>query len=207
MNIISQKSSPVLSVLNNPNITRRHVRRMLTDKLVQYCMTIGGIGILFAISLIFFYLLYVVFPLFESADAGSVDQYNVPELTSGKTLLLAMEEQNEIAVRFTDQGKAIFFAVDTGKTISIESLTIPEDSQIVSFAQGEPSKGIVAYGLSDGRFIIARHNYKVTYPNDKRLITPKIEYPLGDEPLVIDNQGTAVKKVALRVEEEMIGKG
>ena len=200
INLNEQKSS----LLQHGGLSRYQRWRLIKDNLAGKGVVIGGLGVIAAIVLIFFYLLYVVFPLFESADAGSVAQYNVPELTSGKTLLLAMEEQNEIAVRFTDQGKAIFFAVATGKTISIESLIIPEDSQIVSFAQGEPSKGIVAYGLSDGRVIIARHNYKVTYPNDKRLITPKIEYPLGEDPLVLDIQGTAVKKVALRVEEEMI---
>jgi hypothetical protein len=36
----------------------------------------------------------------------------------GKTVLLAMEEQNEVAVRFTDQGEAVFFAVKTGTIIS-----------------------------------------------------------------------------------------
>jgi ABC-type uncharacterized transport system permease subunit len=38
--------------------------RMLKDKIAQYSMPLGGISIIIAITLIFFYLLYVVLPLF-----------------------------------------------------------------------------------------------------------------------------------------------
>ena len=191
------------SLLQHGGLTRHQRWRLIKDNLAGKAVVFGGLGVILAIVLIFFYLVYVVVPLFESATAESVAQYSVPEVSAGKTILLAMEEQNEIAVRFTDQGKAIFFAVLTGKVIRTEALSIPENVSISSFAQGDPAKGIVAYGLSDGRVLVAKHRYKVTYPNDQRLITPGIEYPLGSEPLIIDSQGLAIKKLALRVEEDM----
>ncbi|MCK5477499.1 MAG: phosphate ABC transporter permease, partial [Methylococcales bacterium] len=92
INLNEQKTS----LLQHGGLTRHQRWRLIKDNLAGKGVVIGGLGVIAAIVLIFFYLLYVVFPLFESADAGSVDQYNVPELTSGKTLLLAMEEQNEI---------------------------------------------------------------------------------------------------------------
>ena len=191
------------SLLQQGGLSRYQRWRLIKDNLAGKGVVIGGLSVIVAIVLIFFYLLYVVFPLFEAAEAESVSQYNVPAATSGETLLLAMEEQNEIAVRFTDQGKAVFFAVATGKILYQEALAIPEGIEITSFAQGDPTKGIVAYGLSDGRIVIVKHNYKVTYPDDVRLITPEIEYPLGREPLVIDNQGNALQRIAVRVDEDM----
>jgi len=191
------------SLLQQGGLSRYQRWRLIKDNLAGKGVVIGGLSVIVAIVLIFFYLLYVVFPLFEAAEAESVSQYNVPAATSGETLLLAMEEQNEIAVRFTDQGKAVFFAVATGKILYQEALAIPDGIEITSFAQGDPTKGIVAYGLSDGRIVIAKHNYKVTYPDDVRLITPEIEYPLGREPLVIDIQGNALQTIAVRVDEDM----
>ena len=120
------------SLFHHGTLSRYQRWRLIKDNVAGKGVIIGGLGVIVAIVLIFFYLLYVVFPLFESAESEFVSQYDVPEITSGKTLLLAMEEQNEIAVRFTNQGKAIFFSVATGKTILVETLAIPEGTEITS---------------------------------------------------------------------------
>ena len=174
--------------------------RMIKDSLARYGVVAGGLGVILAIVLIFFYLLYVVFPLFTSANAEPVSQYEVPEKNLGNTLLLAMEEQNEVAVRFTDSGQAVFFAAATGKTIAIKPLGIPEGVQVTSFAQGNPVRGDVIYGLSNGAAIVARQKYDVSYPNDVRLITPSLVYPLGEAPLLLDDSAAPLEKVALKAD-------
>jgi phosphate transport system permease protein len=176
--------------------------RLIKDKIAEYGVVAGGLGVIAAIVLIFFYLLYVVFPLFIPAEAESVNQYELPEKMLGQTVFLAMEEQNEIAVRFTDTGKAVFFGVADGKTITIENVQIPEQVEIVSFAHGSFDKGIVVYGLSDGRAVIVRHQYKVSYPDDVRMITPELEYPLGEEPILLDPEGQALIQLTIKVNEE-----
>ena len=172
--------------------------RLFKDATARYGVVVGGLGVIFAIALIFFYLLYVVYPLFISATAQSINQYEVPELASGKTLLLGIEEQNEVAARFTDSGQVIFFAVATGKIILKETIKIPEGSRIVSFSQGSPiSEGALIYGLSDGKAVIVKYQYKITYPNNIRLITPLLTYPMGETPLVINETGEALDKIAV----------
>ncbi len=175
--------------------------RLLKDKIARYGVIAGGLSIIGAVVLIFFYLLYVVFPLFLSASAESVASYNVPEQTLGKTLLLEIEEQNEMAARFTDNGQVVFFNVADGKTVLTQAIKIPENTHIVSFAQGSPiNEGAVIYGLSNGQAIVVKHQYKVTYPNNKRLITPSLKYPLGEAPLVIDETGAALgDKIAVKI--------
>lgn len=177
--------------------------RLIKDALARYGVVIGGLGVIVAIVLIFFYLLYVVLPLFGSAKASSIAEYDLPEQALGKTVLLETEEQNEVAARFTDSGHIIFFDVATGKTLLTQTIAIPDGVRITSFAQGSLiSQGGVAYGLSDGRAIIVKHQYKVTYPNNKRQITPSIEYPLGEQPLVIDETGAPLEKLAVKVETD-----
>jgi phosphate transport system permease protein len=176
--------------------------RLIKDAVARYGVVAGGLSVIAAIVLIFFYLLYMVFPLFLSATAEPVSQYDVPEKMLGKSLLLEIEEQNEVGARFTDTGQVIFFEVATGKSILNQSVAIPEDSRIVSFAQGSPlSEGTVIYGLSDGGAVIVKHQYKVTYPNNVRLITPSLKYPVGEQPVVVDSSGAALEKVAVEVDD------
>lgn len=177
--------------------------RLIKDAIARYGVIAGGLGVIIAVVMIFFYLLYVVFPLFLPATAESVSQYDVPESALGKTVLMEIEEQNEVAVRFTDTGKVIFFAVATGKPVLTETVKIPEGAQIVSFAQGSPNnEGAVIYGLSDGKAVIVKHQYKITYPNNVRLITPSLTYPMGEAPLVIDDSGAPLEKIAVKIGDD-----
>ncbi len=176
--------------------------RLIKDSLTQKFVVAGGLGVILAIVLIFFYLLYVVFPLFQSADAEQVARYAIPEPVAGKTVLLSLEEQNEVAVRFTDQAQAVFFNVHNGQVLKTERLSLPENLAISSFAAGNPAKGVVAYGLDNGQALVTRHHYKITYPNDQRKITPLIEYPLGQQPVKVDPQGQALIQLTVRSNEE-----
>jgi phosphate transport system permease protein len=202
MNKTSQSSSPILSALNEPAIARRRVWRMFKDKAAQHSMTVGGISIIIAISLIFFYLLYVVLPLFLPASMEQIQQFSVPAPAAGDTLHLAAEEQSEIGVRFTTQAHAVFFNLKAGSVISDNALAVPTDATITSFAVADYATDVVAFGFSDGRALVAKHVYDVSYPNDVRVITPRIEYPLGKEPLVIDKQGSALTHLDVQLGED-----
>ncbi len=174
--------------------------RLIKNAIARYGVIAGGMGVIVAVVMIFFYLLYVVFPLFLPATTSAVHAYDLPEKAAGKTLLLEMEEQNEVAARFTDNGQVIFFDTATGKTILNSTVAIPQGSRITSFSQGSPiNEGAVIYGLSDGRVVIVKHQYKVTYPNNVRLITPSLEYPLGNQPLVLDESGASLELISAQV--------
>ncbi len=175
-------------------------RRLIKDIVARYGVIIGGLGVIVAVVMIFFYLLYVVFPLFLSATAESVSQYPLPEKSQGNTVLLQMEEQNELAVRFTDKGEAVFFQTATGNVVLKQAINIPEGSHITSFAEGSPvSEGTIVFGFSNGQAIIAKPKYTVSYPNNIRVITPTLNYPLGEEPLAINDAGIALDKIAFAI--------
>lgn len=177
--------------------------RLVKDSLARYGVIAGGMGVIVAVVMIFFYLLYVVFPLFLPATAKPVSQYDVPEKTLGKTLLIDLEEQNQVAARFTDAGQVVFFDAATGETILKEAVAIPAGSRIVSFSQATPiNGGAVIYGLSDGRAVIVKQQYKVTYPNNVRVITPSLTYPMGEDALVLDDSGAALEAITAQISDE-----
>ncbi|HEC12587.1 MAG TPA: ABC transporter permease subunit [Acidiferrobacteraceae bacterium] len=182
--------------------TRHRQLRALKDRFARWSIAAGGAGVIITIVLIFFYLMWVTLPLFQSASLHKTGQYRAPGNADAVTWHLAMEEQHEIGVRFTDHGQVVFFAADSGKIISQVDSKLPTNIDITSFAAGNPNKATVAYGLGDGRAQVVRHIYDVTYPDDHRLITPRLENPLGDAPLVVDPKKHPLVQLAIQINED-----
>ncbi|MDT8383420.1 MAG: ABC transporter permease subunit [Gammaproteobacteria bacterium] len=196
----------VLPATDSAENLRRRRWRTLKDRMAMRGVAMGGLSVIIAIALIFFYLLYVVLPLFSAADMERVAEYDLPGgHSTGKpapSLYLAMEEQAEIGFRLSHDGRAIFFDTHSGRSMDEQTLALPVGAQISSFAAGQPGPARFALGLSNGQAIIARHRYQVSYPNDQRLITPVLEYPLGEEALEIDEDGEALTHIAVQDGEE-----
>ena len=191
----------ILPATDSAENIRRRRWRMLKDRIATHGVAMGGMSVILAIVLIFFYLLAVVLPLFGSADVESVADYELPG-AGGTSLFLAMEEQAEVGFRLNTDGQAIFFDLKSGKVLDEQKLELPLGAQISSFVAGQPGPARFAVGLSNGSAVVARHFYKISYPNDKRLITPQLQYPLGEDALEIDEDGEALKQIAFQDGEE-----
>ncbi len=143
-----------------------------------------GIGVIITLILIFVYLFSETAPIFGSAEMEAAGSYDAPGGGDAATLHTAMERYREVAVRFTDDARAVFFHPATGEVLEEKELNRPDGVNVTDFATGEARSRIVAYGLDDGTAIFARHDYDVSYPGGERTIAPKITYPEGDgEPL------------------------
>ncbi|UZE95708.1 ABC transporter permease subunit [Alkalimarinus alittae] len=189
---------------NTPQLLRYRKLRAFKDKLAQVSIGMGGVSVIVAITLIFFYLLYEVMPLFQPAHMSQVAQYEMPVSDNGvkaNTVYLAMEEQAEKAIRVTDTGDVIFFNVQDGSAKTTLMLPVPDGVKVTSFSEAATGSHLVIAGLSDGTALVFKHRYKMTFPNDVRVITPVIEYPYGAEPIALDDNGRAIKNVVLRDSE------
>lgn len=177
--------------------------RAIKNRITSFSMAVGGISVILAIVLIFFYLAYVVYPLFLSAEIEKTTSYPLPVATQGKTLHLAIEEQNILAVRFTEQANAIFFNVKTGDVVENIDIALPAKTKISSFTTSRLAKGFIAFGLSNGKVIFSQHKYKTRYLAEGKKIIPNIVYPLGETPVEMDSTGKhALTHIALMHDEE-----
>ncbi len=178
---------------NTPAARRKRKLRALKDRAATVGIGIGGISVIIAILLIFFYLLFEVLPLFRSADVEPWQQNNqavapYPIPGKGNTLYLAMEEQAEIGLRVTDLAELVFFDTRSGDIVRQQSLVLPEGVRVVSFALISEARRMFALGLSDGTALVLRHDYKASYPNGVRVLEPEIVYPLGDAAIAMGDQ-------------------
>jgi phosphate transport system permease protein len=183
---------------------RLHHWRAFKDGLAKWGVAAGGIGVIAAILMIFFYLVYVVFPLFLPASLDVQAEYASPQSGEGQTVYLAMEEQNEIGARFTGAGHIVFFDTHSGEVLDSRQIVSLEQNAISSFAPADPASGAAAYGLSNGQAVFFTLRYQTSFPNDVRVITPLIQFPMGEEPVVVDDQGQALTRLAVQENDDGI---
>jgi len=193
------RTSPLPSRLSKP---RHQRKRLAIDAIARYTVGFGGVCVIGAVALIFFYLLYIVIPLFLPADAKSLANYPLPGDSQAKTAYLTMDELREVGVRYTQTGEVYFFKVANGNSISTSRSPLPPGERATSFAAGDSATGITAYGLDDGRAMVLQTKFEVTYPDDVRLVTPQLTYPLGDIAITVDEQGHALTRLAVQQGEE-----
>lgn len=179
-------------------------RRMAKDAVFRQVMTFGGLSVIIAISAIFFYLASVVVPIFMPPEMEELRRLELPA-AQASVVHLSAEEQAEVGVRMQADGTIDFFDLRNGKSVGVERVTLPQDTRITVFSAGDLSQRAVAYGLDDGRMVLAQQVFKTTFRQDPddpakdiRTITPSLHYPLGKTPLLVDEAGKALKLLTVQ---------
>lgn len=186
----------------SPAAQKHRRRRHFKDAMMRYGMALGGVSVIIVLVLIAVYLFYVVLPMFMPARLEQVAAYPAPGGAGSGALRYAMEEQREIGLRVAADGDAAFFNTADGSLVHRQSLLEHTQAALTAFAAGDPSQRLLALGLEDGRALLATHEYAVTYPDDERVILPRIAWPLGETPIAIDEAGQALKMIAAQSDEE-----
>ncbi len=181
-----------------PSDVRYRLRRTI-DRLMTIVVSMGGISVIIAVSLIFFYLLAVVFPLFKGVNVEHVSDY-VFDSAAEHLLQLGVEERGEIVMFLTTRGGLKFVDTQEHHILAQEHLPVPDGTRLVSGIMVDESDGLSAVGLSDGTILVYRPRYKLEYINNQRHIRPEVEYPLGRQTLS-SGSDRSLDQFALRVED------
>jgi phosphate transport system permease protein len=107
-------------------------------------------------------------------------------------------------MRVSDKGEALFFHISDGSELSRVTLPVPAGAHVTSVAQDQPGKPLVAVGLSNGQVLVFKHAYPISYPGNKKTITPTITYPYGETPLELDEEGRALEHVNLNASDSTL---
>ncbi|MGP0174844.1 ABC transporter permease subunit [Pseudomonas sp. NCHU5208] len=183
---------------DTPALLRKRRVRALKDRAARWYVSIGGLAVLACITLIFFYLAYVVAPIFAGAELEARKAQQPAWLAEqGEPLMLGLEEQNKVAMRLSRSGLVQFFTLKDSAPLKTEQIALPEGVSIVSHAEDQPGSHRAVLGLSNGQALVFQTAYKVTYPNNVKTISPQIVYPFGDTPITLDQQGRALEHVAM----------
>lgn len=183
-------------------------RRKIKDILARYIIRLGGLSTIVAISLIFFYLLYEVWPLFKTAEVQQ-NPSTTQWLRSAKTLQITLEDKLLLASHISTDGKMTFFKPGassvSGTPIKQFPLALPDKVGIKSVFKTEPGKDesdndtkktnseVYIAGLTNGSALIFESFYISTFDkNTKRSITPHLNYPWGKNAIKLGDDSPVV---------------
>lgn len=208
--IHSSNESPEKTFDINARIDKEKLRaqnklRGLLDTTARRIISLGGIGVIVTLLLLFVFLLSEVVPLFQPATIEFNNEFVLTDDSAVQTLHLALEEQAEVGFRLTDDGAVDFFNVADGGLISRETLPLPPDESITSFTAGEAASSLLAFGFNSGRVLLFAHEYRTGFigENNERTITPFLTYPLGAQPLEL-TEGSAIASLAVSADDDAI---
>jgi len=161
---------------------RFHRWRMRKDKIARRVIALGGLVVIAAVLLILFYLLYVVIPLFVPAKMTQERLGELSQWQGQRTAYLALEEQQQVALRVDFQAVAEFFRLDDLGIL--ETVRLSADAQKVAvIAADQGNDGLVAVAFDNGKVKLFRHSYKTDFSLGvaQRRIIPSLDFPYGDD--------------------------
>lgn len=187
-------------------MARRRRRRYLADGAARWMVRAGGGGVVVALALIFVYLFSEVFPLLKGASVDAESSYVVEGTQGSEPVYLALERYGEIGMRYSRDGRLVYFHLGDGEVIRRVDLAVPEGVEVTSVGNGEPRARLVTFGLSDGTAIIVRHGFELQFPEaGVRQVVPAPEFPVGADPVVVDDDGAALETIAVQHSRDDIG--
>jgi phosphate transport system permease protein len=200
----SPDEAPARIDFHTPRLQRKRRWRAFNDHFTRWYVQLGGLAVLAAVTLIFFYLAYVVMPLFKGAHLDAQPALAPPWLQgAGTPLLLSLEEQNLIGMRLSERGEVVFFDTRSAALLKRVSLPIPAGVAITSVGRDQPGAARVIVGLSNGTALVFQHSYKVSYQGAFKHVTPVVDYPYGETPTVLDPDGQALEHVSMNAADDL----
>lgn len=175
---------------------RKRSMRKFKDQAARVGITIGGTSVVFAICLIFFYLLYEVIPLFLPASIEHT--HDLDQSDAEVAIYSVMEEQAEVGFSLLADGRAQFYVANTGAEIdSVQLISSANDLPVV-FAKDTADSQLLGIKKNSNSILIFKHKYSSRYDEEAvRTIHPSFEYPFGEDAIEIFEEGE-IESFAIR---------
>ncbi|CAB0151550.1 Phosphate transport system permease protein PstC 2 [Pseudidiomarina piscicola] len=179
--------------------------RLFKDRAARWGVSLGGVMVLVALLLIFFYLLYVIEPIFRGVEVNHERSFASP--AGGEVVAMGVEEQSEIGYQFNASGELVFFALqakqgtdwEPGKTLLREQVT---ESQPTAFAQTQPQNNRYAYAVEGGTVRLVEPKFTSKFRDGELFITPQVGKVNGGELIQVDPQGENLTQLAYEYDGE-----
>lgn len=190
--------------------------RGVKNSLAKWLITLGGISVLFTLVLIFLYLLYVVKPIFESAQIEPKVSINLDLKANDKVLSTGVDELQEVAYEVTAAGNIDFYHLKASAPEADNQFAVGDNALSMSlFASDDFNQEKVVNVVNSlsankllhttkGKTLLIQPSFYAKYVNDTREIIPQVNYPLGQDSLMIDEQQAQLSQLAFAMDDEKV---
>ncbi|HEY9053045.1 MAG TPA: ABC transporter permease subunit [Gammaproteobacteria bacterium] len=179
-------------------------KRAFIEQSARYIIGLGGISVIFAIVLIFFYLLWVVAPIFSSPEVNPMTKLQLPLEQGVSSRYIAVEESGHIGVRISSNGDILFFDIADGSQVALETIDMPEYASVSHVVELDNEGKQLVLALDNNRLVFIKIKYRVNFSNGERELHPSVEYPYGEEAVELRNIDRIEKISAVRIDEYLV---
>ena len=138
--------------------TRKSVR--IADFAAQSLITVGGLGTIASLLLVFAFLVGKVYPLFQSESLTAPQQFAHKNAPKAEPLHFATDEYLNVGWIAYGDGSLRTVRLDTGETLTTTSL-IPEGRELTAWSFG--ARGDVAFGFANGDILLGRISFATAF--------------------------------------------
>ena len=188
------RSLPAESRLRLRNRSRETPRRRLVaDRAARWLVSAGGIGIIASILGILIFILIEVLPMTFAAKVTPVRQAAVPG--AGRIGALLADEHRTHVATLDEHGIARVLRLDDGKEVYASEALAPA---LTGMAVPPQSRAFAA-ATTDGRVLIKKMDFTVSFQGSDRVVTPDMTPPVF---LELDPEHRPLKAFAAQVDED-----
>ncbi|KHT59164.1 phosphate ABC transporter permease [Photobacterium gaetbulicola] len=170
--------------------------RKVKDKLARYGVTAGGIFVLITLILIFFYLLYVILPIFSSVKVTPQQQFSTA--FTDKTADVRISDNNDYLFRLAADGSLSLISLDPSSGSDVLGTVALLDGNVASIGRTLPADRLYALGGESGEVLIAKPVLSGV-SGDHALA---LDYPLGSKLIELDPKGQPIVRLAASVRDK-----
>lgn len=175
------KPHPLSSVSPKPGKSERfQLLRRRKEKAAHWLIAFGGVGVVCAMVLILFYLLWVVLPLFF-APSTQTSALGERAAWAEDTRLMALDERGDVGLRVGAEGSLAFFRLPDVEPLGDFSLPLENAGAITAAVQDLEDPERVAVATDQGRILVFDYGFQRApgAPGQERQINPVVEFPIG----------------------------
>ncbi len=148
-----------------PSRPTRRTRRTrpgarIAEVLARILISVGGIGTIAAVSLIFFFLLWVVAPLFRAPEVLARGEASLAASDSPAPVQVGADEYGNLAWRLLPGGLFEVFRLEGGELLSRRELF---PGRPPTFARIQDYTGRAAFGFADGSVVLGEIGFETSF--------------------------------------------
>ncbi len=150
--------------------SRKTTRRVqLAESVSRWCITIGGLGTIVAVTTIFLFLVWVVLPLFGDSTASEAAAVAVANLETDRPVAFGTDEQQFVGWTLLEDGTACSYELSTGAELERRHLF---DGVEPTHFDVSVLDGTFAAAFADGSVRLGRVGVSVEFITDAEDLAP-----------------------------------
>ncbi|HEX6904762.1 MAG TPA: ABC transporter permease subunit [Thermoanaerobaculia bacterium] len=172
-------------------------KRLLLDKAARWTVSAGGIAIIASILGILLYILIEVLPLTYAAEVKPARRVAVQG--AGRIDALLADEHRTHVATLDERGRVRVVRLDDGRVVYSSDILEGAAGVKLLGAKVPPESRAFAAATDDGRVLLKRMAFEVTFEGDRRVVTPDTQPPAS---LRLDPEGRPLGAFAAQLDSE-----